>query len=234
MALSQEIVMLAGTAASIGFVHTALGPDHYLPFIFMAKARKWNIFKTSWITIACGIGHVGSSVLLGIIGYSLGIAVGKLELFEGIRGNIAAWAFVLFGLAYFIWGLYRAIANKPHKHRHFHQDGTAHMHEHVHKNSHDHVHKTNITPWILFTIFVLGPCEPLIPILMYPAAESSTSGMIFIAIIFSIITIATMLGIVLLATFGFQFIKLGKIERFSHALAGAIVLLSGIAILFGL
>ncbi|MCD4663993.1 MAG: sulfite exporter TauE/SafE family protein [Bacteroidales bacterium] len=232
--MTNEIILLAGTAASIGFFHTLLGPDHYLPFIFMAKARKWSMFKTSWVIVACGIGHVGSSILLGIIGFTFGIALGKLELFEGFRGDLAAWAFVLFGLAYFIWGLQRAIVNKPHKHRHLHTDGTIHMHEHSHSNEHDHVHKKNITPWILFTIFVLGPCEPLIPVLMYPAAETSTSGMVFIAVIFAVVTIATMLGIVLLATYGFNFIKFGKLERYTHALAGAIVLLSGIAILAGL
>jgi len=232
--MQNEILILAGTAATIGFFHTLFGPDHYLPFIFMAKARKWTIFKTTWVTVACGIGHVGSSILLGIIGYSFGIALGKLEFFEGVRGDLAAWAFVLFGLAYFIWGLHRAIANKPHKHRHLHKDGTFHVHEHAHSNEHDHIHKRNITPWILFTIFILGPCEPLIPVLMYPAAESSTSGMIFIAVVFAIITIATMLAVVLIATFGFNFVKFGKLERYTHALAGAIVLLSGIAILMGL
>jgi hypothetical protein len=232
--MTNEIAILAGTAATIGFFHTLLGPDHYLPFIFMAKARKWSMFKTTWVTIACGAGHVGSSVLLGIVGYVFGIALFKIEAFEGFRGNLAAWAFVFFGLGYFIWGLRRAILNKPHKHKHLHQDGTVHMHDHTHSNSHDHVHKTNITPWILFTIFVLGPCEPLIPILMYPAAETSTSGMIFIAILFSVVTVSTMLGIVLLATYGINFVKLGKLERYTHALAGGIVLLSGIAILLGL
>lgn len=232
--MSGEISLLAVTAASIGFFHTLLGPDHYLPFIFMATARKWSMFKTTWITIACGIGHVGSSILLGLIGYLFAIELGNLEYFEGARGDFAAWAFVIFGFAYFIWGLRRAILNKPHKHRHLHKDGTMHVHQHTHAQEHDHVHKTNITPWILFTIFVLGPCEPLIPILMYPAAESSTSGMIFIAIIFAIVTIATMLAIVLIAIYGFQFVKLGKLERYSHALAGFIVFLSGIAILMGL
>jgi len=153
--MSNEIMILAGTAASIGFLHTLFGPDHYLPFIFMAKARKWNMFKTSWVTIACGIGHVGSSILFGIIGYVFSITLVKLELFEGFRRDVAAWAFVLFGLVYFIWGIRRAVVNKSHKHRHLHKDGSIHVHEHTHTNDHDHVHKTNITPWILFTIFVL-------------------------------------------------------------------------------
>ena len=234
MLFPQDIILLAGTAATVGIVHTALGPDHYLPFIFLAKARNWSVFKTSWITILCGIGHVGSSVLLGVVGFYLSIELAQLELIEGVRGNLAAWAFVIFGLGYFIWGLYRSISNKPHKHKHFHDDGTIHIHEHHHKDSHDQKKKKNITPWILFLIFVLGPCEPLIPILMYPAAESSTSGMIFIAMIFSLVTIITMLGIVLMVTFGLNTIKLGKLERHTHALAGLIVLLSGIAILMGL
>lgn len=232
--MTNEILILAGTAATIGFFHTLLGPDHYLPFIFMAKARQWSMIKTSWVTLACGVGHVGSSILLGVIGYVFGIALFKLEAFEGFRGDIAAYAFVVFGLAYFIWGVRRAIINKPHKHKHLHKDGTLHAHEHSHVEAHNHVHKTNITPWVLFTIFVLGPCEPLIPILMYPAAETSTSGMIFIAIVFAIVTIATMLAVVLIATFGFNLVKFGKLERYSHALAGAIVFLSGIAIILGL
>ncbi len=232
--MNQEIWLLAGTAASIGFIHTVIGPDHYLPFIFMAKARKWSIVKTSWITVACGIGHVGSSILLGFLGIAFGVALGKLEMFEGIRGNIAAWAFVIFGFVYLIWGIRRAIINKPHHHVHYHNDGTMHTHDHIHSNSHDHEHKKTITPWILFTIFVLGPCEPLIPILMYPAAQSSLSGVILVSLLFSITTIATMLGIVLLTTFGMSFLPLGKLERYSHAMAGVIVFLSGVAILLGL
>ncbi len=138
----------------------------------------------------------------------------------------------MFGLGYFIWGIRKAVLNRPHKHAHFHEDGTMHAHVHRHNDGHDHVHKKNITPWILFTIFVLGPCEPLIPLIMYPAAEHSTSGMIMVSVIFSLITIATMLSIVLFATFGFNFIPLGKLERYTHALAGAVILISGAGIIF--
>ena len=43
-----------------------------------------------------------------------------------------------------------------------------------------------------------------------------------------------MLAVVLIATYGLNMVKMGKLERWSHAMAGAIVLLSGIAILAGL
>ena len=229
--MSQELLILTATAASIGFFHTLLGPDHYLPFIAMAKARKWSIMKTSWITIMCGAGHVGSSILLGILGVIFGIGISKIEFFEGMRGNLAGWAFLIFGAGYFIYGIYRAMKNKPHSHIHIHKKGKIHTHTHDHENEHDHKHK-NITPWILFTIFVLGPCEPLIPILMYPAASNSTGSLIFITLLFAVITILTMLTIVLLATYGLKIANFGKLERYSHALAGFIILFSGTGILF--
>ena len=230
--MTDNLTTLTLTAASLAFVHTLLGPDHYLPFIVMARARKWTIYKTSWVTILSGAGHVISSILLGAIGIGVGIALNKLEFLEGVRGDLAAWLFVSFGLGYMVWGLYRAVKNKPHKHIHHHANGTMHLHEHTHMEEHDHTHRNNITPWILFTIFFLGPCEPLIPLLMYPAAQNSSWGVAQVSIVFGLITILTMLTLVLLASFGLKFVGLGKMERYTHAIAGATILLSGIGILF--
>lgn len=230
--MTDNLTALTITAASLAFVHTVLGPDHYLPFIVMSKARKWTIYKTSWVTLLSGFGHVISSILLGTIGIGVGIALNKLEFMESVRGDLAAWLFVVFGLAYMVWGLYRAVKNKPHKHIHHHGNGTLHLHEHSHEEEHDHTHKNNITPWILFTIFFLGPCEPLIPLLMYPAAQDSSWGVAQVSIVFGVVTMLTMLALVLLASYGLKFVRLGKLERYTHAIAGATILLSGIAILF--
>ena len=100
---SLAVIILIVTAISVGFIHTLLGPDHYVPFIVMAKARKWSILKTTWITIICGVGHVGSSILLGFIGIGFGIAVSHIEAFESFRGNISGWILIAFGLIYSIW-----------------------------------------------------------------------------------------------------------------------------------
>jgi nickel/cobalt transporter (NicO) family protein len=234
--MSNELIILSLTALSIGFFHTLFGPDHYLPFIVISKARSWSTGKTAWVTFLCGVGHVGSSVVLGLIGIALGIAVSHLEFIESVRGNIAAWLLIAFGLLYMIWGLRKAIRNKPHTHAHFHNDGTSHSHDHTHHHGHLHPHpgegSINLTPWILFTIFVFGPCEPLIPILMYPAAYQSTGSMLWIVFVFSTATIGTMLTIVLLLRYSVQLIQMKFLERFTHALAGAAILLCGLAIQF--
>ncbi|MBT4483714.1 MAG: hypothetical protein HOC71_08565, partial [Candidatus Latescibacteria bacterium] len=188
--------------------------------------------------VLCGCGHVISSVLLGTVGVALGITLSKLEMVETYRGSIAGWLFIAFGFIYFVWGINKAIKNRPHRHWHDHDKSDIHVHGHAHEQNNKHVHvhaennAENITPWILFVIFVLGPCEPLIPILMYPAAESNIFGLILVTGVFGAVTIITMLSVVLLLSLGLTNLHLGHIERYTHAIAGAIICLSGIAIQF--
>jgi hypothetical protein len=54
--------------------------------------------------------------------------------------------------------------------------------------------------------------------------------MVVIVTVFGITTISTMLAIVLITLYGIRFVRLGKLERYTHALAGAMILLSGAAI----
>ena len=230
--MTNNIFILSLTAASIGFIHTLIGPDHYLPFIMMAKAGKWSKIKTFWVTILCGAGHVLSSVVLGFIGIAAGIALDKLELIEGTRGEIAGWALIAFGFVYMVWGIKKAYKNRPHSHIHVENDGTYRTHTHHHHGEHVHVQekKRSLTPWILFLVFVLGPCEPLIPLLMFPAAQESISGLWIVTTVFGFTTIGTMLSVVMVSLWGINFLPLGKLERFTHALAGFAIFASGLAI----
>ncbi len=234
--MTQELDILIATSATVAFLHTLFGPDHYLPFIAMGKARRWSMVRTSLITLLAGTGHVLGSVVLGMIGVAAGLGIQKVTQVESVRGSLAGWLFIAFGLVYMVWGLRRAWKNKPHSHRHFHLDGTEHTHEHNHHDGHAHVHdaeeKKNITPWVLFVIFVLGPCEPLIPIVMYPAAKGNWSELIITVLVFGVVTIITMLALVLGTLFGLNLMPLGKMERYMHALAGGTILFSGISIVF--
>ena len=232
--MDQHLTLLLGTAASLGLIHTILGPDHYIPFVAMAKAGSWSKTKTLVITILCGIGHVASSVVIGLLGVALGWAVGGMVLIESIRGQWAAWGLIAFGMAYCAWGVKRAIRNRPHTHGHIHADGTEHAHTHGHVEEHAHAHaatgRVNMTPWILFTIFVFGPCEPLIPLLIVPAAQHSWWGVALVASVFGLVTIGTMTGIVLVLSLGMDLLPINKLERWSHALAGFAILACGAGI----
>lgn len=234
--MTPEINVLALSAAAIAFVHTLLGPDHYLPFVAMAKARGWSLQKTIRVTLICGAGHLGGSVLLGIAGIMLGMQLASLEWLESVRGNLAAWLLIGFGLAYLAWGLGQAYRNRPHSHRHSH-DGVVHEHVHSHHRDHAHVHdqkerSRSLAPWLIFVIFVLGPCEPLIPLLMYPAARESFIGVLMVTGVFGLVTVLTMTLIVAFAVAGLGAVRFNRFERFGHALAGSAILGCGLAIVF--
>jgi hypothetical protein len=219
-------------AAGVAFLHTLLGPDHYLPFIVLARARSWSMTRTLLVTGGCGLGHVASSVLLGGVGVVLGVAVAKIEGVEGGRGDLAAWGLVAFGLAYAVWGLRHALRRNRGIETHHHH-GDVHLHAHGDaEHSHEHGMGSNLTFWALFLIFVLGPCEPLIPLFVLPASRGDWSLAAATAIVFTVVTLATMIGLTAAALAGTRQIRLGPLERWSHTLAGTVVAASGLAILF--
>jgi nickel/cobalt exporter len=256
-------------AVAIAALHTALGPDHYLPFVMLARARRWSRRRTLSITAACGLGHVLSSVVLGLVGTGFGAALGVVEGVEAWRGTIAAWGLLAFGAAYAAWGIRHALRRRTGLELHRH-GGLVHLHAH---GTAGHAHGASArrepgeparfvaferesralllasrrdpseerevgrttTFWALFVVFVLGPCEPLIPLFFLPASRGRYGLAAATAVVFSIVTIAVMLALVGLAHAGFERLAFQRLERWSHALAGGIVALSGLAVLaFGL
>jgi nickel/cobalt transporter (NicO) family protein len=227
--MTPDLTILTLDAMAVAFIHTVIGPDHYVPFIVMAKARDWSFTRTALITLACGLGHVGSSVVLGLAGYAAGASLRHLEWIESFRGEVAAWALIIFGTLYAAWGLWRLKRAAP--------DG--HTHDHlIRLHSHDHIHdpktgaEINLTPWILFAIFVFGPCEPLIPLFIYPAATNGWAGAWLVAAAFSVVTIASMLALVLAARFGLEWLPAQRLARYNHVLAGGTIGLTGVMIQF--
>ena len=232
MEITGFSLSVLAAAAGIAFLHTVLGPDHYLPFIVLARARSWSMTRTLVVTAVCGLGHVASSILLGGIGVAFGVAVARIEGVEGGRGNLAAWALVAFGLAYALWGLRQALRRKGGIETHEHH-GDVHLHSHG-AAAHDHAHGmgSNLTFWALFLIFVLGPCEPLIPLFVLPASRGDWGLAVATAVVFTLVTLVTMVSLTAAALAGSRQLRLGPLERWSHALAGTVVAASGLAILF--
>jgi len=231
----NELLILTISAASLGFIHTILGPDHYLPFIVLSKARKWSQRKTLWITFISGIGHVGSSIIIGFIGIAMGISLHKLNAIESYRGEIVAYMLIVFGILYSIYGIYKIVKKGVHVHipaflkpRSIRKHHTGDLNN-IMDNGNNEI---NITPWILFLIFVFGPCEVLIPMLIFPAFENSIAGVVLVALVFAITTILTMLIIVYHGYRGVGRLKLRGKENYMHLFAGLVILITGVGIQF--
>jgi len=237
------LTALVASAATIGVVHTLLGPDHYVPFVALARSRRWSLGRALSVTAVCGVGHVVGSIALGTAGIALGWAVSGLVDVEALRGELAGWALFGVGIAWTAWGVRRALRRRPHAHLHVHGDGVVHLHPHGHAGEHAHPHDAAsergllrrwLGPWSLFVVFVLGPCEPLIPLLMVPAAGGGWGAVALVAGVFAAATIATMLAVVAAGASALALVPAAGLERWSHAAAGAALALCGVAVTLGL
>ncbi|MBQ8677968.1 MAG: hypothetical protein IJ529_05830 [Alphaproteobacteria bacterium] len=209
------------TAFLTAVVHTITGPDHYLPFIAIAGARNYSLKKTLLWTFICGLGHIGSALLIALAFVYLAhfLSREQLTFVEENRSNIAAFALIILGGAYLLLAL---------RHKLQHKLKAPHVHHH-----HDLPRGKNISVWVIFIIFVLGPCEALLPILT-AASVLSTKAVISSTIIFSFATISAMMLMVALGLLGLQKLQVHKLENWAHELAGLTILLCGFAILCGL
>ena len=190
----------------------------------LGRARRWSILKTLKYTTLCGLGHVMSSIIIGFIGIYLGLELIKLVNIEESRGALSGWALLFFGLMYFVWGLRKIKI-------HNNQKNLTEYHNQSSINS-TTSNSMNITPWALFMIFILGPCEALIPLFMYPAIEENMQLVMTVAVVFGVVTLLTMLAAVFLLMKGLHFIKFNSFEKYSHAIAGASIMVCAIAINF--
>jgi hypothetical protein len=203
---------LALAAVTVGSLHT-LAPDHWIPFAALARAQRWSAAHTARVTIACGLGHVTVSALLGLGGLFFGLRV--MEVFGRRMEALAGILLVGFGLAYAAWGLRRAAGRRLHGHPHLRYD-------HVHDAS-----KT--TAWSLFFLFSADPCVAVIPLLFAaaPLGAARTAG---IVLLYELATITTMVALVLPARAGARVLRAGWLDRFGDAAAGGVIAAAGIVV----
>ena len=209
--------LLLGTTASLAVVHALLGLDHSLPFVALGRARGWTLARTLIVTAVCGAGHVASSVAIGALGVALGIATDALLWLESARGELAAALLLGFGLAYAAWALWRGLRGRDRAHPGARRSATG---------------GADVTPWALFIVFVLGPCEPLIPLMVVPGVAGDWLVVAAVVGVFGLLTVAVMLAAVAAAHRGVGLIGAGRIGRHADVAAGLVIAASGAAVLW--
>ena len=207
--------LLLGTTASLAVVHTLLGLDHSLPFVALGRARSWTLARTLLVTAVCGAGHVTSSVAIGVLGIGLGIATDALLWLESTRGELAAALLLGFGLAYAAWAVWRRHRGRGHAHPDAGDAGGA-----------------DVTPWALFIVFVLGPCEPLIPLMVLPGVAGDWLVVAAVVGVFGLLTVTVMLAAVAAVHRGVGLVGASRIGRHADVAAGLVVAASGAAVLW--
>lgn len=204
-----ELVLVA-SAVTVGAVHTLLGVDHTVPILALSRAEGWGLKKSLAVTTCLGLVHLGSAALIFVLASSFAWPLARLVSLEDIRGEWALRGLVLFGFVYGTLALLRLLTG-PLGRR---VKGTP-------------ASRGSLARFVPFGVVlsVLGPCEPLLPLLTAGHGASGFGLPLAIFGAFSVGTLVTMLSVVGLGFVGLQkasgrYPSLDQLTPYSHVLAG--------------
>jgi len=247
--MSTEIAALLVATFSIAFFHT-MSPDHWLPFVMVGRSQKWPILKTELVALAAGIGHVGTSVIIALIGIYIGSELS--EHFASIAETATGSALIIFGFGYalYMWrkgghvhftiGGQRFTAGHTHVHvgdYPGHADAHAHSHDELGpSHEHEHGHDADLpqgerAPYALIVIMGLTPCVALLP-LAFAAASHGTQVTLGVIILFALATIIPILVLTFLGSKGLSFVRLSWFERYGDIITGVVIGCIGLMTMF--
>jgi|Deesub1362A_J573_1020465.scaffolds.fasta_scaffold00052_73 putative Mn2+ efflux pump MntP len=197
-------------AVILGVIHS-IAPDHWMPFVVVSRAERWGLSRSVLVALAGGLGHITTSVLIGIGVILIGMSVShRLENFESLFSGSLLF---VFGLAYTIMSM-----------RHYKND-----YKHVH---HDHSHDTNVLSYSLILIASVSPCVPFIPVMV----ASIPYGGMTMALTLVCFVLSTLFVIGVLV-----FLSLKSLHSISHIIekrinvfAGFVLMSIGVGVLIGL
>ena len=127
MLSSQEFLLIVAVVG-VGVLHTMV-PDHWAPIALLARQRGWSRTETARAALQAGTGHVATTLVFGIVVWSVGVAAA--QAFGHAVDVLASIALVAFGL-WIAVGAWRELRAGSPAHDHHHSNG----HEHPHARSH--------------------------------------------------------------------------------------------------
>jgi len=229
--------ILIATVAAVGVLHT-LVPDHWAPIVMLARQQGWSVARTVQAAAIAGLGHVTSTLVLGLILWAAGAALATR--YGHVVDIVAAIALIGFGLwiAYQGWRETREGHGRPHlahSHLHTHGDGLEHIHSHEHEEPgetardeavHAHSHAAAGRTALLL---ILGSSPMIEGIPAFLAA--STYGVALLAamaLMFAVATIVTYIVTCAVGIATLQRTSFGVLERYGEVLSGTLVAAVGI------
>lgn len=232
---TTSIALLILAAATVAILHSIL-PDHWVPLAVVARADRWSIGRVARLSALASAGHVLTSVVLGGV-----IAVVGLQFQRQIdvqQGRLVGSVLIVTGLAFLVWGL------------------TGHGHTHDHEGHNTTAHATTTATLVddrapdqrtagsrqigakrLAAIVVpFGiAASPDLTILPVALAASAIGGLTVagVLVVFAAVTMATFVGLTVLATLAGYQIKGEWLERNATTLTALVLIAIGIVAYIG-
>jgi nickel/cobalt transporter (NicO) family protein len=224
--MSSTPAVLAA-AAGVALGHAVL-PDHWVPLAVVGRTRRYPLRRVARLSILAGVAHVALSLLLGAVIVVVGLQLRSLV--EGAQNLIVGGVLVATGLGFLVL----EVTGRGH-HR------ADHDHEHDDDGDREDEGSTTLVaagareqraPGLAAVMVPFGaaasPDLTILPVFL-AATTVGAAASIAALVVFSSVTILTIVGLTLAATFaGFQ-IRGGWLERWGNRVtAFTLVVIGGL------
>lgn len=231
---ATSIALLVVAAASVAVLHSIL-PDHWVPLAVVARTQRWSLLRVARVSTLASAGHVLTSVVLGGV-----IAVVGLQFQREIdvqQGHIVGGVLVLTGLGFLVWGL------TGHGHGHDHDHGHSHSQPHEQSDGHEDgptVETASAEQPLARRLAAIAvpfgvAASPDLTILPVALAASAVGGVTVagVLIVFVAVTMATFVGLTVLATIAGYRIKGEWLERNATTITALVLIAIGVVAYIG-
>ncbi len=229
--MTGHAFLLFQLACWTAIIH-ALIPDHWLPFVLMARAQNWSNRRTLLLVSFAGFLHVLVSIAVAAIGMGLGAGSARYlaENFGRSLEFLAGILLVIFGLGYGI------LAHRREARAHGRDAEPGGNAEAGGRPLHAHGHLLGrwfhraITGGALVVIIGISPCALLVPILLAASAQGAVP-LIAAGTGFALCTIGTMVLVTFFASRGMSRIQLPFFTHYGDLISGLMIAIVGIVVI---
>ena len=211
-------------AAVVGILHMS-APDHWLTLCVLARNKKWAPKKLFGISFMTAIGHVGLSVVIGLVVVVIGLAFSHL-ISDYLDTGIGI-AMVVGGL---VVGIIPLVRKNPHHHDHSHEHEHNHEHDHEHDEGRKYDKLTSKIGYFAIIGAALSPDPSIIPV-YFSAISAGFYFALELSVVFAVASVVTLLLLVQLGTMGLAKTLARIPEKYNDSMVGFVIMAVGIYVL---
>jgi nickel/cobalt exporter len=231
---STSVPLLLIAAGTVGFLHSIL-PDHWVPLAVVARTQRWTMVHTARISLLASVGHVLTSIVLGGVIALVGLQFRKA--FETQQGHIVGVVLVLTGIGFLVWAM---TGHHHHHHDHDHRIGDHPEHhdddqhdDHAQGRASDQSLARRVAGIAVPFGAAASPDLTILPVFL-AASAVGIGAVVGVLTTFSLVTLATFVGLTVAATLaGYQF-KGEWLEENGNTLTALVLIGIGVAVYVGL
>jgi nickel/cobalt transporter (NicO) family protein len=223
--MSATTPALIAAAAGVGFGHAIL-PDHWVPLAVIGRTQRYRLGRVARLSGLAGVAHVLVSLVLGAIIIAVGLQFRSqvASVQDAVVGGVLLLTGVGFGVL--------ELTGRGHHHDHDHRHDHDHHHDHA---EHDHHHHGRAHGLAAIMVPFGAAASPDLTIL--PVFVAATTAGAFAAVgallVFSAVTIATIVTLTLVACFGGHQLQGRWLDRWGNLFTAGVLVAIGALVAAG-